>query len=188
MDGIGASLRLRGRNLTETEHVKLGSYHTLELEPQRAFTLEKAAWDAIDVERIQQATDPAASADLAAVLITVSPLHMLKEAVRDGIDIKRIQQTTHLSASADLAAVHIAVKHLVISIRGAQGAIARSECREPLMRQPLRMAAGVVTVGSYVSIPHKMPPAALWQSLHLWPKPRCPRYDAALAMVHAGGT
>ena len=88
VDTTGASLRLRGRNLTETEHVKLGSYHTLELEPQRAFTLEKAVWDAIDVERIQQATDPAASADLAAVLITVSPLHMLNEADRDAIDIK----------------------------------------------------------------------------------------------------
>jgi len=44
----------------------------VELEPQRAFTLEKQAWDAIDIERIHQSTDPAASADLAAVLITVS--------------------------------------------------------------------------------------------------------------------
>ena len=67
----GQSIRLRGRNLTESEHVKLGAYHTLELEPQRAFTLEKAVWDAIDIERMRQACDPAASADLAAVLITV---------------------------------------------------------------------------------------------------------------------
>ncbi len=65
------TIRLRGRNLTETEHVKLGAYHTLELEPQRPFTLEKAEWDALDIERIRQACDPAASADLAAVLITV---------------------------------------------------------------------------------------------------------------------
>ena len=70
----GASLRLRGKNLTETEHVKLGAYHTVELEPQRPFTLEKQAWDAIDIERIRQATDPALSADLAAVLIIVSIL------------------------------------------------------------------------------------------------------------------
>ncbi len=100
-------MRLRGKNLTETEHVKLGSYHTLELEPQRAFTLEKAVWDAIDVERIQQATDPAASADLAAVLITVSPLPMLKEADKDVIGVQRIEQAACLSAYADLAAVHI---------------------------------------------------------------------------------
>ncbi|KAK9906404.1 hypothetical protein WJX75_001282 [Coccomyxa subellipsoidea] len=69
-DPEGQSIRLRGKNLTETEHVKLGAYHTLELEPQRAFTLEKASWDSLDIERIKQACDPAASADLAAVLIT----------------------------------------------------------------------------------------------------------------------
>ena len=72
MHAAGQSIRLRGRTLSESEHVKLGAYHTLELEPQRAFTLEKGAWDALDIERIRQACDPAASADLAAVLITVS--------------------------------------------------------------------------------------------------------------------
>ena len=72
LNSAGASLRLRGKNLTETEHVKLGAYHTVELEPQRPFTLQKQAWDGLDIERIRQATDPALSADLAAVLITVS--------------------------------------------------------------------------------------------------------------------
>ncbi|CAL5227732.1 g10747 [Coccomyxa viridis] len=75
-DPEGASLRLRGKNLTETEHVKLGAYHTVELEPQRPFTLEKQAWDAIDIERIRQSTDPALSADLAAVLITEGLAHV----------------------------------------------------------------------------------------------------------------
>jgi protein pelota len=64
-------LRVRGRNLTESEWVKLGAYHSLELEQQRAFTVHKAAWDALDVERIKTATDPKLSADLAAVLIVV---------------------------------------------------------------------------------------------------------------------
>ncbi len=74
--------------MTETEHVKLGAYHTVELEPQRPFTLEKQAWDALDIERIRQATDPALSADLAAVLITVStlcPCHGVLEAQHDQI-------------------------------------------------------------------------------------------------------
>lgn len=57
--------------MTENEHVKLGAYHTLEIEQQRPFTIYKQSWDALDLERIQQACDPAASADLAAVLITV---------------------------------------------------------------------------------------------------------------------
>eukprot|EP00878_Enallax_costatus_P045225 GHUV01054265.1.p1 GENE.GHUV01054265.1~~GHUV01054265.1.p1 ORF type:complete len:129 (-),score=25.27 GHUV01054265.1:66-452(-) len=67
----GSSIRLKGRNLTESEHIKLGAYHTIELEPQRAFTLHKRLWDALDIERIRSACDPQASADLAAVLITV---------------------------------------------------------------------------------------------------------------------
>ncbi|KAK9817970.1 hypothetical protein WJX72_005116 [[Myrmecia] bisecta] len=69
-DPEGQQIRLRGKNLTETEHVKLGSYHTLEVELQRAFTLHKQCWDTLDLERVKQATNPAASADLAAVLIT----------------------------------------------------------------------------------------------------------------------
>ncbi len=68
----GGVLRVRGRNLSESEHVKLGASHTLELEPNRPFTLYKAAWDALDLDRVEQATNPQLSADLAAVLVTVS--------------------------------------------------------------------------------------------------------------------
>ena len=69
-DAEGGAIRLRGRNLTENEHVKLGAYHTLELEQQRAFSIWKQSWDALDIDRIKQCTDPTLSADLAAVLIT----------------------------------------------------------------------------------------------------------------------
>lgn len=67
----GLQIRLSGRNLTENEHIKLGAYHTLEIELQRAFSLAKAAWDGLDLERIREACDPAAQADLAVLLITV---------------------------------------------------------------------------------------------------------------------
>ncbi len=40
-DPQGGSIRLKGRNLVENEHVKLGAYHTLELEEHRAFTINK---------------------------------------------------------------------------------------------------------------------------------------------------
>lgn len=65
-------MRVRGTNQTECEHVKLGAHHTLELEPQRPFTLWKSKWDGLDVDRIATACNPQASADLAALLITVS--------------------------------------------------------------------------------------------------------------------
>ena len=69
----GQEIRLRGRNLTDTEHVKLGAFHTLELELHRAFTLYKEAWDSLDIERVRLACNPALSADLAVVLLTVRP-------------------------------------------------------------------------------------------------------------------
>ena len=52
--------------------MRAGAYHTLEIEPQRPFEVIKATWDVLDIDRLKQACDPAASADLAAVLITVS--------------------------------------------------------------------------------------------------------------------
>jgi len=69
-DAEGMEIRLKGKNLTENEHVKLGAYHTLELEPHRAFTISKDEWDGLDIDRINQSTNPAASAELAVVMIT----------------------------------------------------------------------------------------------------------------------
>ncbi|KAG2437379.1 hypothetical protein HXX76_006031 [Chlamydomonas incerta] len=75
-DAEGGVIRIKGRNLTESEHIKLGAYHSLELEMGRAFTLKKVAWDALDIERVRQATDVSLSADLAAVLITEGLAHV----------------------------------------------------------------------------------------------------------------
>ncbi|PRW60647.1 PELOTA 1 isoform X1 [Chlorella sorokiniana] len=75
-DAEGQQIRLKGKNMTENEHVKLGAYHTLELELQRAFTLHKDVWDSVDAERVRTACDPAASADLAVVLITEGLAHL----------------------------------------------------------------------------------------------------------------
>lgn len=75
-DAEGQQIRLKGRNMTENEHVKLGAYHTLELELQRAFSLHKDAWDSVDAERVRASCDPAASADLAVLLITEGLAHL----------------------------------------------------------------------------------------------------------------
>jgi protein pelota len=37
--------------------VKMGAYHTLSLELQRKFTLTKENWDAIALERVDEACD-----------------------------------------------------------------------------------------------------------------------------------
>ena len=66
----GGTLRLKGRNLTECEHVKLGAYHTIELEAGRQLALTKDVWEPQDAERVASACDPAAGADVAAVLVS----------------------------------------------------------------------------------------------------------------------
>ena len=102
-DPDGPSLRVGGTNTSECEHVRLGAHHTIELAPERAFTLAKESlrgsgggggggggggaaaaaaavstsevssslggWDKHDLDRILKATNPAATADIAALLI-----------------------------------------------------------------------------------------------------------------------
>lgn len=68
-DAQGGSLRVRGRNETECEAVKFCAFHSLELEVGRPLALEKAEWDAGHAELLRAACDPAASAELVAVMI-----------------------------------------------------------------------------------------------------------------------
>ena len=50
--------RVKGRNVQESEFIKMGGYHTLDLEPNRKFTLYKNEWDSVSIERIENACDP----------------------------------------------------------------------------------------------------------------------------------
>eukprot|EP00262_Sarcandra_glabra_P004307 TRINITY_DN1525_c0_g3_i1.p1 TRINITY_DN1525_c0_g3~~TRINITY_DN1525_c0_g3_i1.p1 ORF type:complete len:379 (-),score=71.43 TRINITY_DN1525_c0_g3_i1:218-1354(-) len=68
-DKVGSVLRVRGKNILENEYVKIGQFHTLEIEQQRPFVLRKDKWDSLALDVLQQACDPAASADLAVVLM-----------------------------------------------------------------------------------------------------------------------
>ncbi len=62
-------LRVNGRNLTENKFVKLGAYHTIDLELNRPFTLTKTEWDLIALERVQSATNVTNKAEIAAVVM-----------------------------------------------------------------------------------------------------------------------
>ncbi|KAF9974368.1 hypothetical protein BGZ73_002219 [Actinomortierella ambigua] len=61
-------LRINGRVIVENPHVKLGTFHTIELEMNRQFTLIKPEWDVIALERVQEACDITKKADVAAVV------------------------------------------------------------------------------------------------------------------------
>lgn len=69
-------LRLKGRNVTENQHVKMGAYHTLDVEANRKFTLFKNEWDSVHLERIDLACDPSRSADVAAVIMQEGLAHV----------------------------------------------------------------------------------------------------------------
>ncbi|CAA6659832.1 unnamed protein product [Spirodela intermedia] len=68
-DKEGSVLRIRGKNILENEYVKIGQFHTLEIEPHRPFVIRKDVWDSLALDILKQACDPAASADLAVILM-----------------------------------------------------------------------------------------------------------------------
>ncbi|KAL0010749.1 hypothetical protein SO802_005857 [Lithocarpus litseifolius] len=76
-DSVGSVLRIRGKNTLENEHVKIGAFHTLELELHRPFVLRKDVWDSLALDVLHQASDPSASADLAVVLMQEGLAHVL---------------------------------------------------------------------------------------------------------------
>ncbi|KAG0178395.1 hypothetical protein DFQ29_003511 [Apophysomyces sp. BC1021] len=59
-------LRINGRVASESPY--MGSYHTIDLELQRNFTLYKPEWDTIALERVEDACDITKQADLAAIV------------------------------------------------------------------------------------------------------------------------
>ncbi|ERN11905.1 protein PELOTA 1 isoform X1 [Amborella trichopoda] len=75
-DNVGSVLRVRGKNILENEHVKIGAFHTLEIEQHRPFVLRKDVWDSVALDVLKQACDPAASADLAVVLMQEGLAHI----------------------------------------------------------------------------------------------------------------
>lgn len=75
-DTLACVLRLKGRNIVENQYVKMGAYHTLDLELNRKFTLQKLLWDSVALERVDMACDPATNADVAAVVMQEGLAHV----------------------------------------------------------------------------------------------------------------
>ncbi|KAI8988204.1 protein pelota [Mycotypha africana] len=67
-DPIVGHLRINGKVSSENPHVKMGSYHTIDLEMNRNFTLFKPEWDIIALERIEDACDITKQAEVTAIV------------------------------------------------------------------------------------------------------------------------
>ena len=68
-DAEQCALRINGQNVLENEHVKMGQYHTIDLELDRPFTIEKDCWDSIFLSLLDEACNPTKKAELAAVVM-----------------------------------------------------------------------------------------------------------------------
>ena len=69
-DMQAAQLHVSGRIIEETKYTKVGQFHTLDLELNRNFTLEKKdGWDSVAKALVREACDPVKSADVWAVVM-----------------------------------------------------------------------------------------------------------------------
>ena len=63
-----ASLQITGRVAQENAYVKLGAFHTLDVEANRDVRIEKAEWDSVALDRVQEASIPGRGAEVGAVV------------------------------------------------------------------------------------------------------------------------
>lgn len=68
-DTQASVLRVKGTNVEENQYIKMGAYHTIDLEVNQKFTITKNEWDTVSLDRIEEACDPNKTADLAAVVM-----------------------------------------------------------------------------------------------------------------------
>lgn len=61
-------IRVNGRNMTEGKHVKLGAYHTIDVEIGKSLKIFKSYWDSISIEYIEQAVNSLGKAEVGAIL------------------------------------------------------------------------------------------------------------------------
>lgn len=73
-DPQSLELRLSGRTTSESDDVRMGSYHTLKVELDQNFSLEKECWDQIFLDRIDEACNPDRQAEIAAVVMQATGL------------------------------------------------------------------------------------------------------------------
>ena len=75
-DAEQCSLRLKGSNIKENDHLKLGQYHTLSLELHRPCEITKDNWDSVRLELVKEMAEPTKKAELAAVVMQEGLAHV----------------------------------------------------------------------------------------------------------------
>lgn len=65
----GASLQISGRIAAENDSAQMGSFHTLEIEPNRNLTVSKDEWDSMAVSRVDEACVEGRGAEVGALVL-----------------------------------------------------------------------------------------------------------------------
>lgn len=69
-------VRLSGTVTSENELVRMGAHHTLTLELDQNFSVEKACWDQVYLDLIEEACNPDRQADVAAIVMHMGLAHV----------------------------------------------------------------------------------------------------------------
>lgn len=65
---VGATLHITGRVTEENQHVRLGAFHTLDIEPNRDIKIIKEEWDSISLARVDEACAEGRGAEVGAIV------------------------------------------------------------------------------------------------------------------------
>jgi len=68
-DVQAGALHVSGPVVEENKYVKMGQYHTLDLETERNVTILKDEWDSVALDRIKEACDVTKKAEVGAVVL-----------------------------------------------------------------------------------------------------------------------
>jgi len=69
-DAANSMLRINGKNVAENKYIKLGAHHSLDINLNCKFSIQKDFWDSVSLDRVKMAGDPASRADVGAVIIS----------------------------------------------------------------------------------------------------------------------
>ncbi|KAL3794354.1 hypothetical protein ACHAW5_002943 [Stephanodiscus triporus] len=69
-------VRISGPNSAESAHVRMGAFHTLTLELDRQFSIEKDCWDQVYLDRLEEACNPEKGAEIACVVMSGGLAHV----------------------------------------------------------------------------------------------------------------
>jgi protein pelota len=101
-------VRLSGTVQAESEFVRMGAYHTLTLELNQSFSVEKQCWDQVYLDLIDEACHPDRQAEVAAIVmqsglahvcLVTGALTVTKARIETNIPKKRTGSSNHAKAT-----------------------------------------------------------------------------------------